>query len=259
MESVKRRTGFKAEGGEHYDPLAMLDEHGDAEPLDDEEQTKIVKQLTELNEKSNRLYRHFLLLMVSLVLIVYVTPIPAYLAGTHPENHLTMFFSPHHHEHTHEDLIYLPAAPFYIFFFFIQGTLLFAAAYETAERLGFVKIPPKPFPQQPHRFGTAPDWLAPALDDIRMQPSEAQKKDGEGRGDRASDRVGGRLVYLIFLSVLSTPLPLLTFGAGSFTNAGWWALTPAVLTVVSLVEWWMGKVTAETQGLASMKYPYRGA
>ncbi|KAK0549559.1 hypothetical protein OC846_004022 [Tilletia horrida] len=258
METIKRRTAYKAEGAEHNDPLAKLDDNATAEPLDDEEQTKIVQELTELNEKSNYLYRILLLFMLSLVLIVYMTPIPAYLAGTHPENHLTMFFSPHHHEHTHDDLTYLPAAPIYIFFFLIQGSLLAAAMYETAERLSLVKIAPKPFPQQPHRFGTAPDWLAPALDDIRMQPSEAQKQK-QDKGDRVSARVGGRLVYIIFLTVLSLPLPLLTFGVGSFTNSGWWALSTGALTVLSLVEWWMGKVTAETQQLGSMKYSYRGA
>ncbi|KAE8215593.1 hypothetical protein CF327_g1122 [Tilletia walkeri] len=259
MENVKRRAGFKAERLDDDSPLAVLDDHGDAEPLDDAEQAKIIQELSEMNEKSNYLYRALLFFMLSLVFIVYMTPIPAYLAGTHPENHLTMFFSPHHHEHTHEDLIYLPAAPFYLFFFLIQGGLVFAAAYETAERLNIVKIPSKAYPLQPHRFGTAPDWLAPALEDIRLAPSEKEKKDGEGKGERVATRVGGRLVYVIFLTVLSTPLPLLTFGAGSFTNAGWWAITPAVLTVVSLVEWWIGKVTSETQGLATMKYSYRGA
>ncbi|KAE8247949.1 hypothetical protein A4X06_0g4070 [Tilletia controversa] len=260
METVKRRAGFKAEDALDQDsPFAVLDEHGEAEPLDDAEQAKIVRELNELNEKANYIYRALLLFMLSLVLIVYMTPIPAYLAGTHPENHLIMFFSPHHHEHTNEDLIYLPAAPFYIFFFLIQGGLIFAVAYETAERMGFVKLPAKPYPQQPHRFGTAPDWLVLILEDIRLQPSEVEKKRGEDRGQQAAQRFGGRLVYVIFLTVLATPLPLLTFGAGSFTNAGWWAITPVVLAVVSVVEWMMGKVTADTQGLAIMKYNYRGA
>ncbi|CAD6913501.1 unnamed protein product [Tilletia laevis] len=237
METVKRRAGFKAEDALDQDsPFAVLDEHGEAEPLDDAEQAKIVRELNELNEKANYIYRALLLFMLSLVLIV-----------------------PHHHEHTNEDLIYLPAAPFYIFFFLIQGGLIFAVAYETAERMGFVKLPAKPYPQQPHRFGTAPDWLVLILEDIRLQPSEVEKKRGEDKGQQAAQRFGGRLVYVIFLTVLATPLPLLTFGAGSFTNAGWWAITPVVLAVVSVVEWMMGKVTADTQGLATMKYNYRGA
>ena len=40
MDTVKRRAGFKAndgaEGAAYDDPLAKLDERGDAEPLDDE-------------------------------------------------------------------------------------------------------------------------------------------------------------------------------------------------------------------------------
>ncbi|KAL9937377.1 hypothetical protein V8E36_003786 [Tilletia maclaganii] len=264
MDSFKKRKGFRAEGAEgssssqHSSPLAKLDERGAAEPLDDEEQSKIIKELSELNEKSNYIYRSALLFMLSLVIVVYITPIPAYLAGTHPENHLTLLYKKHHHTPTHDDILYLPAAPIYLFLFSIQATLLAAVAYETAERLGLVHLPALPFPQQPHRFGTAPGWLAPVLEDIRLQPTEEQRKKEE-KGDRAATRVGGRLVYLIFLTVVSTPIPLMTFGAGSFTNAGWWALTPLVLIATSTVEWWMSKVTAETQGLASMKYPYRGA
>lgn len=192
--------------------------------------------------------------------------------GTHPETHHTLFFAATHVQGTHEDLLRLPALPIYLFFFLLQGTLVAAALVETADRLGLVKSKGKAFPHQPHLFGTAPDWLAPILTDIRWHPALAAGS--AGRVGQRADGGGGagattapnfihtmppRLLYLSVLLFVSLPVPLLTFGGGSFVNAAWWAITTAGLGVVVGAESMMASVEKNAQGLSGMRYTYKGA
>lgn len=180
--------------------------------------------------------------------------------GTHPENHLTMFFSSNHADGTHEDLIYLPAAPFYILFLSMQGWLLYRAAYEVAEKMGLVKIPGQAFPAQPHRFGTAPGWLVPALSDLRFHPSHVGgRTDGDGLGPTVATTMEPRLLYLLILFIASLPLPLMVFGAGSFVNAGWWSFSTLALGCLVIAEYLILKSDRAATGLTGMKYNYKGA
>ena len=193
----------------------------------------------------------------------YLTPLPAYIAGTHPENHLIMFLQSGHG--THEDLIYLPALPIYLIFLAGQGGLLYCAAYETADQMDISAVVKRrkgyAYPAQPHGFGTAPDFLVPTLTKLRFAP-------GGGRADQVHQSSSGpsmaqtsspRLMYLLVLLVTSLPLPLMTFGAGSFGNAGWWFLTSSIIGLTCWVESSIWKSERSTVGLDGMRYNYKGA
>lgn len=272
----KGRAAEEDEGGNsvHHDPLSVLDEDASAEPLDNQEQEAILKAFQESNEKSNYIYRWALVLSLGLILFLYLTPIPDYVMGTHDHTHHTLFFAAVHIEGTHDDLVRLPALPIYLVFFLIQGTLVFAALVETADRLGLVRSKGKAFPYQPHLFGTAPDWLAPILTDLRWHPALAaggtgrigQRADGGGENKNSTttepnfiQTMPPRLLYLSCLLFVSLPVPLLTFGGGSFSSAGWWAITTAGLGVVVGAEAMMASVEKNAQGLSGMRYNYKGA
>lgn len=181
--------------------------------------------------------------------------------GTHPESHLTLFFGPSHIEATHEDLYKFPALPIYLIFLSLQGTLLFAAFYETLDRMGHTTSKGTPFPHQPHLFGTAPNFIAPILSDIRWHPSQmgVRSVDTEYRPPPVTATMPPRLLYLCMITFVSLPLPLMTFGAGSFINSGWWAITSAVLTVLVVCEWMIHKFEKESLGLNGLRYGYKGA
>ena len=181
--------------------------------------------------------------------------------GTHPESHLTLFFGPSHIEATHEDLYKFPALPIYLIFLSLQGTLLFAAFYETLDRMGHTTSKGTTFPHQPHLFGTAPNFIAPILSDIRWHPSQmgVRSVDTEYRPPPVTATMPPRLLYLCMFTFVSLPLPLMTFGAGSFINSGWWAITSAVLTVLVVCEWMIHKFEKESLGLNGLRYGYKGA
>lgn len=243
------------------DPLAKLDEDGTAEPLDEQEQEQVIQSIRESNEKSNYIFRALMLIMMGLVGILYLTPIPDYITGDHPESHLTMLFHPSHiHEASHDDLIRLPAFPIYLALLFLQGGLLFGAAYETMDRMGMIRSKGLAFPLQPHQFGTAPSILAPVLADIRWHPTHAGiRADKDDKPPPVWTTISPRLLYLCLLTLASTPLPLMTFGAGNFINAGWWLITTIALTVLCICEGLIDKFEREAIGLNGMKYAYKGA
>lgn len=253
----------------HYDPLSVLDEPAStASPLDEAEQRAIIDTLRTSHDSSARLYRYATIFLLSLVLVTYLTPVPAYLTGTHPENHLTLFWAAHHVQGTHEDLVYLPAGPVYLLFMAVQGLLIVGAIRETVDLLGWANLGPKPaaFPApQPHLFGTAPPWLVPSLQDLRFSSATNQGVTGEDATKPVAAQKPGlssvapRLVYAGFLLVASLPMPLMVFGAGNFTNAAWWALTPGVLLIDVLVEWSIAGSEREIRGLDGQRYSYKGA
>ncbi|PWN26812.1 hypothetical protein BDZ90DRAFT_212789, partial [Jaminaea rosea] len=238
-------------------------------PLDEAEQRAIITSLRTSHDKSAKIYRYATLFLLSLVIITYLTPIPAYIAGTHPENHLTLFWAAHHVQGTHEDLIYLPAGPIYMLFFAFQGIIVVGAIRETVDLLGLAKLGPKPaaFPApQPHLYGTAPGWLVPSLQDLRFSSATNQSVNSKtpATSPAAAQRPGlasvaPRLVYLGVLLVTSLPMPLMVFGAGNFTNAAWWALAPGALLIDLLVEWSIAGSEREIRGLDGQRYSYKGA
>ncbi|KDN44877.1 hypothetical protein K437DRAFT_247486 [Tilletiaria anomala UBC 951] len=272
MSEVKRRGNaagaeaddLKGKGKAHEeDPFAVLAENASAEPLNNEEQQKIIEELREQNKKWNYIYRSAVLLMQGLLFIFYFTPLPSYIAGTHPQNHLIVFWGSG--QGTHDDLIYLPALPFYIAFLLIQGGLLYMVAFETADAMEIPAIIKRrksyAFPAQPHPFGTAPNFLVPPLSQIRWAPSggRADQDHTVTEGQRIAATTSPRLMYLVVLCVASLPLPLMTFGAGSFGNAGWWALTPLVIGVTCCIERSIWSSERQTHGLAGLRYNYKGA
>lgn len=162
---------------------------------------------------------------------------------------------------THDDLVKFPSLPIYLAFFAMQSTLLMAAAYETADRMGLVRSKGVSFPHQPHVYGTAPDFVAPLLSDIRWHPTHmgVRADAPDYRAPAVMATMPPRLLYLCALTFVSFPLPLMTFGTGSFVNAGWWAITTAVLVVLCLCERTIDKFEKEARGLTGMKYGYKGA
>jgi hypothetical protein len=146
-------------------------------------------------------------------------------------------------------------------FLLLQGGLLFAAFYETLDRMGHVKSKGTAFPHQPHLFGTAPNILAPILSDVRWHPSQmgVRADTTEYRAPPITATMPPRLLYLCIITFVSLPLPLMTFGAGSFVNSGWWAIASAVLMVLVLCESMIYKFEKEAFGLNGLKYGYKGA
>jgi len=51
----------------------------------------------------------------------------------------------------------------------------------------------------------------------------------------------------------------MTFGAGSFVNSGWWAISTAVLIVLVSCEVMIYKFEKESMGLNGLRYGYKGA
>lgn len=153
--------------GIHSDTLDKYDDLND--PIPTEEQEKLLRELKQRNDASNYFYRAAILFMQFLVFVAYLTPIPSYIHGTHPENHLTLF---HHRVHvigTQEHLTYLPAFPIYMVFFAIQGYCLYCAAFELLSLMGHDNLlsklskSHKSAAHRSHPFGTAPAFLIPTL------------------------------------------------------------------------------------------------
>lgn len=206
-----------------------------------------------------------MLFLLGLVIVTYLTPIPAYIMGTHPENHLTLFWAQHGTEGSHEDLIYLPAGPIYMIFLLFQGLLVIAAMRDTADHMGLINATKSAaFPAQPHRFGTAPDWLVPALNDIRFAAPGGsskidQRADGPATEPSGLNAQPPRVVYLGLLLFCSLPMPLMVFGSGNFVNAFWWSLSTAALSILLTVEWSIGVSERQIKGLDGRRYNYKGA
>lgn len=226
----------------------------------------MVDALREANNKSNYFYRGCSLFILSLVIITYLTPVPAYIAGTHPENHLTLLWHPNHLEASHEDVYYLPAGPIYAMFLAFQGLIVYAAAREIADQMGLINATKaRSFPAQPHLFGTAPDWLVPSLTDMRFVRGQTSKNmdqradTPEAAAKTSALQLPPRLVYMGFLTVTSLPMPCMVFGAGNFINAGWWAISSAALVIVCIIEYTIAGSERELKGLDGSRYNYKGA
>lgn len=260
MPEVQNRSA-KGKAAQRDDPLSLLSDNGSAAPLDEQEQEAVIKTLHDSNQRSNYIYRALMLVMLALVEVLYLSPIPDYVRGTHPEQHLTMFFEAVHVTGTHDDLLKVPSMPIYLFLFTVQSLLLFGAAAELVDLMGLRTATGVPFPQQPHVYGTAPAFLAPFLNDIRWHPSHmgVRADSPEYRAPPVTATMPPRLLYLCLLAFASMPVPLMTFGTGSFINAAWWAITPVVLVCVCVCEHIIAKVDREARGLTGMKYNYKGA
>ncbi|KAJ9476671.1 hypothetical protein PHBOTO_000330 [Pseudozyma hubeiensis] len=268
---ASRAQTRSTEKGMHSETLDKYDDLND--PIPTEEQEKVLRELKAKNDASNYFYRAALLFMVLLVFIAYLTPIPSYIDGTHPESHLTLF---HHGVHvigTEDHLTYLPAFPIYLFFFAIQGYLLYLSALELLSLLGHDSLLSAITRRnaslyRSHPFGTAPSYLVSILSDIRY--STGNKVNLHERADQPAaigseskalyDSLSNpRLLYLWFLFVAGLPLPLLIFGAGNFTNAGWFSFTPAVTGLVLVMETWIRRSENQLLGLDGLKYDHKSA
>lgn len=242
-------------------------------PMPTEEQEKLIRELKKTNDSSNYVFRALLLFMIILVFVLYLTPIPSYIDGSHPENHLVLFHHGMHVIGTEEHLTYLPAFPIYMIFFGLQGYCLYLGAFELLSLMGHSTLIAKvtgrsPAAYQSHPFGTAPAWLVPVLSDMRW--STGNKINLHERADQISatnsdskavyDSLSSpRLLYLWAIFLASIPMPLLIFGAGNFSNAGWFAFTPAVLGVLVISETWMMRSEKELLGLNGLKYDHKSA
>lgn len=212
------------------------------------------------NDHANFVYRAGILVVYALVTFLYVTPIPAYLMGSHPKSHISLYF--HHHSviGTEDDLTYLPAFPIYASVLLFFAYLMYLAGYECATRAGLIQIKGVPFPQQPHPFGTAPYWLVPVLRDLKLQQGGNVRQDPTKKENRELAKVlPPHIIYVGFLWVCTWPVPLITFGAGAFDDAAWWSFPFGALLVHLLVEWWIYKAERDTLGLNNLKYNYKGA
>lgn len=272
LQSRATSSTSKDTRGMHADTLDRYDDLH--EPIPTEEQEALLRELKTRNDASNYIYRFALLFMVLLVFVLYLTPIPSYIDGSHPENHLTLF---HHGVHvigTEEHLTYLPAFPIYLVFFGCQGYLLYLAALELLSLMGHDALLSRVMRSnaalyRSHPFGTAPRYLVNILSDIRI--ATGNKVNLNERADAPPAKVNSdskalhdslanpRLLYLWFLFVAGCPLPLLIFGAGNFSNAGWFAFTPAVLGTMLVMETWISRSENQLLGLDGLKYDHKSA
>lgn len=179
--------------------------------------------------------------------------------GRHPKSQVSLFLHGSHKVGSVEDLTYLPAFPIYLVVATILTGLMSLAAYELADRLGWVTAAGHAFPAQPHSFGTAPSLIVPVLRDIRLQSSKNVGADATQPTQSATTVVPPRIIYVGFLWVCSWPIPLITFGLGAFDDVLWWSFPMGALSIHLLIEWWMYKAELETLGLNGLKYNYKGA
>ncbi|TKY90742.1 hypothetical protein EX895_000740 [Sporisorium graminicola] len=257
--------------GMHADTLDKYDDLN--EPIPTEEQEALVRELKQRNDASNYFYRAALLFMVVLVFVLYLTPIPSFIDGTHPENHLTLF---HHGVHvigTEDHLTYLPAFPFYMIFFGFQGYLLYLSSLELLSLMGHDNVLSKitranASLYRSHPFGTAPTYLVSILSDIRISTGNKinlnERADAPAKINSDSKALydslsNPRLLYLWFLFIAGLPLPLLIFGAGNFSNAGWFSFTPAVIGLMLVIETWIRRSENQLLGLDGLKYDHKSA
>ncbi|EST06448.1 hypothetical protein PSEUBRA_004348 [Kalmanozyma brasiliensis GHG001] len=271
MATTRTRPAASSERGLHADTLDKYDDLN--EPIPTEEQESLLRELKTKNDASNYIYRFAILLMIVLVFVLYLTPIPSYIDGTHPENHLTLFHHGMHVVGTEDHLTYLPAFPIYLIFFGFQGYLLYLSAIELLSLMGHdqavgILTRRNPAHYRAHPFGTAPSYLVSILSDIRY--STGNKPNLHERADQPAT-IGGqskalydslsnpRLLYLWALFVAGWPLPLLIFGAGNFGNAGWFAVTPVVVGVLLMSETMIRRSENALLGLDGMKYDHKSA
>lgn len=262
---TSRAKSMHSEALDKYDDLA--------DPIPTEEQESLLRELKQRNDASNYFYRASLLFMVVLVFVLYLTPIPSYIDGSHPENHLTLF---HHGVHvigTEEHLTYLPAFPIYMIFLGIQGYCLYLAAFELISLMGHDALLARLSGRnaavyRSHPFGTAPRYLISFLSELRW--STGNKVNLNERADQPAqinsdskpvhDSLSNpRLLYLWIIFIASCPMPLLIFGAGNFSNAGWFSFTPAVIGVMLVTETWIRRSENQLLGLDGLKYDHRSA
>lgn len=267
--SSSRRTTAR---GMHADTLDKYDDLSD--PIPTEQQEELLRTLKTKNDASNYIYRLALLVMVVLTLIAYLTPIPSYVMGTHPQNHLTLFHHATHVIGTEDHLTYLPALPIYLLFCSIQSYLLVLGALELLSLMGHDRLVAKlarrnPAAYRSHPFGTAPTYLISMLSELRY--STGNKINLNERADQAPEPTNSdskpladilanpRLLYLWFIFLAAWPLPLLIFGAGSFSNAAWFALTPAVMSLMLVSETSIRRSENHLLGLDGLKYDHKSA
>ncbi|EPQ26214.1 uncharacterized protein PFL1_06149 [Pseudozyma flocculosa PF-1] len=265
--------------GQHDDLLSQYDDLDT--PLDTQDQERLIAQLKQQNDGSNYGLRALLAVLIALLEFLYLTPLPSYIRGDHPENHLTLYHHPVHVEGTIDHLTYLPALPIYLFFFLVHGSLLYMAAIELLSTMGHANLLARyrlplarstanavPFPYQPHPFGTAPAWLVPTLRDIKWSTSPQTKLNQRADDQPAATAVAKsvasslsdpKLLYLWFLFIASWPMPMLIFGAGNFANAAWWSLSSAVLGIYLAAETWIAKTNRDILGLDALKYNHKSA
>lgn len=152
--------------------------------------------------------------------------------------HYTMFHGKH--TGTLDDLLYLPALPFYLCFAAVQLTLLYMLAWEVADAMGvpFVVARRKKyvFPAQPHPFGTAPDFVVEVLSTMKWAPGKAGPDGIRPPQELVMKTVKPRVMYVFALWILLLPLPLMVFGAGSNDNAAWWSISAAAGLIALLFE-----------------------
>lgn len=255
--TMSSRVSQQRAPGMHDDLLSQYD---DGHVMDDSEQERVVEQIQQENHKANYIYRIGMLVIYGLIFFMYATPIPTYLTGNHPKSHMTLYFHGQSKIGTEEDLTYLPAFPIYMTVTSIIVAIMYLAAYECAMRAGFVKLKGMPFPYQPHPYGTAPKWIVPVLQDLRLQQTKKERADNnETQRVELIKVLPPQIVYIGFLWVCTWPIPLITFGAGAFDDAAWWSFGFIALSIHLIVEWWIYKAERDTIGLNGMKYNYKSA
>ena len=159
---------------------------------------------------------------------------------------------------TESDLTFIPAFPIYSMFLLFQGALIYLAMRELLFAIGAIKPKPRPFPAQPHQFGTAPDFLVPLLRDLRINQSSRKRADVPPAAP-LSTLMTPRVLYIGFLWFCTWPLPLLTFGVGSFDDSIWWAMLFLVASVHLITERTIAHAERETIGLNGLKYSFKSA
>ena len=218
----------------------------------------MIAELQRRNEKAHFVYRAMLLVLYGIVFVVYASPIPAYLAGTHSRMHHTLFMHGFDVVGTDNDLTYIPAFPIYCALFLVYSLLIYMAVRETLFAMGYIKPKPRPFPYQPHQFGTAPDFFVPFLRDLRINQSTRGRTDVPP-AQPLSATVAPRVLYIGLLWVATWPVPLLTFGAGAFEDSLWWSFMFIATTIHVIVEYTIQNAERETLGLNGLKYSFKSA
>lgn len=197
-----------------------------------------VERLTDRSTRISYRYRVVSLTLLLGTILLYLTPIPSYISGTHSQMHYTMFHGKH--VGTLDDLTYLPALPFYLLFLAIQGTVLAALIWEVADLMGVRWVVSKrkryEFPAQPHAFGTAPDIVVETLSTMKWAPGKPLPDGTRPPQQLVMKTVPPRLMYVFLLWILLLPMPLMVFGAGSNDNAVWWSVSSITGLITFLSE-----------------------
>lgn len=210
------------------------------------------------NDKVHYVYRVLLLVLYAGITVLYLSPFPYYLTGSHSRKYHTLFIQHSDTVGTESDLTYIPAFPIYTIFFLFQIGIIYLAVRELLFAIGVIKPKPRPFPAQPHQFGTAPDFLVPLLRDLRINQSSRKRADAPPAAP-LSTFMAPRVLYIGFLWLCTWPLPLLTFGVGSFDDSIWWSVLFLVASVHLITERTIAHADRETVGLNGLKYSFKSA